>query len=143
MLRPRQRDLLTQLVFRWPDPCYVVLTAGGSHAVVVTASYGSHPLERMPRGFRALSVWQLRDAGFLTMTWVGTLPTYGWRHRTDTGLGWRVAVTPAGRVAIGAASEQEQRRAIAVSAMRRCREATRGAPDGVVDACIDELRGRG
>jgi hypothetical protein len=138
-----QRTLLQQLAFRWPDPCYLVITQRGHHALVVTSMLRSKTLHRLDHSYARRTVMGLRDAGLITMEErFGDIPEYDYRRPGDTWRGWLVAITPAGREAIGAVSETQQRRAQAIAAMQRCRDATRGTPEGAVDAAINELRNR-
>jgi hypothetical protein len=114
-----QRDLLRQLVFRWPHPCYLVITYRGHHALVVTTMMRSRGLERMPRGFMRATTVELAEAGLITMEErFHAIPSYGYRQPQDTDHGWLVGVTPAGRAAIGAVTEAQQRRAAAVAEAR-------------------------
>jgi hypothetical protein len=136
-----QRALLQQLAFRWPDLCYLVITQRGHHALVVTSMLRSKTLHRLDRGYERRTTIALKDTGLITMeVRFGDIPDYDYRHSGDTGHGWLVAITPAGREAIGAVSETQQRRAQAIATMQRCRDATRGTPKGTVDAAINELR---
>jgi hypothetical protein len=129
MLSKPQRDLLQQLVFRWPNPCYLVITQRGFHALVVTSMLRSKSLHRMPRGFMRATTMDLANAGLITLEdYSGDIPRYGYRVEGDTGHGWLVAITEAGRAAIGATSEAQQRRAQVIAAregIRRTAAASR------------------
>jgi hypothetical protein len=122
MLSKPQRDLLGQLVFRWPDPCYLVITQRGFHALVVTSMLRSKALHRMPRGFMRATTMDLADAGLIALeTCFGDIPRYGYRVEGDTDHGWVVSITEAGRAAIGAVSEVQQRRAQVIAAQEGIR----------------------
>lgn len=119
MTLPRpQRELLLQLVFRWPHPCFVVRSRYGHYALVVSAMSRSRPLERMDRGYSSETVDGLATAGLVTLTWVGEVPAFGFRRPFDGVHGSRIEVTPSGRAAINAVSEAQQRRAQAISEAR-------------------------
>lgn len=119
MTLPRpQRELLLQLVFRWPHPCFVVRSRYGHYALVVSAMSRSRPLERMDRGYSSETVDGLATAGLITVTWVGEVPAFGFRRPFDGVHGSRIEITPSGRAAINAVSEAQQRRAQAISEAR-------------------------
>jgi hypothetical protein len=112
-----QRDLLRQLVFRWPHPCYLVITGRGQHALVVSTMMRSRCLERMPHGFMRATTVGLAEAGLITLVErFLAIPRYGYRQPDDSDHGWLVEITAAGRAAIGAVTEAQQRRAQAISA---------------------------
>lgn len=101
MVSKSRRDLLRQLALRWPDPCYVVVTGQGRHALVVVSRLHSGALQRMPRSLTRATTIGARDAGLITMTWVAVIPRYGRRNAEGGSPGWLVAITPAGREALG------------------------------------------
>jgi hypothetical protein len=112
-----QRDLLRQLVFRWPHPCYLVITGRGQHALVVSTMMRSRCLERMSHGFMRATTVGLAEAGLITLVErFLAIPRYGYRQPDDSDHGWLVGITAAGRAAIGAVTEAQQRRAQAISA---------------------------
>jgi hypothetical protein len=112
-----QRDLLRQLVFRWPHPCYLVITGRGQHALVVSTMMRSRCLERMPHGFMRATTVGLAEAGLITLVErFLAIPRYGYRQPDDSDHGWLVEITAEGRAAINAVTEAQQRRAQAISA---------------------------
>lgn len=114
-----QRELLKQLVFRWPHPCFVVISGRGLHALVVTTMMRSRCLERLPRAYQRRTTVELREAGLITLEErFMAIPPYGFRDPADTDHGWLVTVTAAGRAAINAVTEEQQRRAQAISEAR-------------------------
>lgn len=120
-----QRELLKQLVFRWPHPCFVVISGRGLHALVVTTMMRPRCLERLPRAYQRRTTVELREAGLITLEErFMAIPPYGFRDPADTDHGWLVTVTAAGRAAINAVTEEQQRRAQAISAAEM---AARGA----------------
>jgi hypothetical protein len=74
----------------------------------------SKTLHRLDHGYERRTTIGLENAGLITMeSRFGDIPSYDYRRPGDTGHGWLVAITPAGREAIGAVSEEtvRQRRA--------------------------------
>lgn len=95
-----QRDLLSKLAFRCPDPCYLALTPRG-YALVVTTMLKSRSLERMDRSYLPDTVTSLQGAGLIELFEFAYIPEYGYRKPGDSSSGYPVAITSAGRKALG------------------------------------------
>lgn len=90
---PAGRDLLARLVFREPDPCYLVAAGRGREALVVTTMMGT--LEPARRYNRA-TLQDLAELGLVTYGETRELTPYErWGKKPQSG--YPVTLTEAGR----------------------------------------------
>lgn len=135
-LKRVHRDLLSRLSFRWPDPCYVVATRLGGRALIVTEMTPSKSLARVC-AFNLDTVNTCIRAGWVEVGPMHRVPPYVGAKGGDSQAGQRVWITPAGCVELGVPTPAQRQ---ILAAQARSRVATRGTPEGSVDAEIRAFR---
>lgn len=100
LTRP-QHDLLSRLSFRWPWPCFLVVTGRGTRSLVVTEMSESRSLARVC-GYAQSTVRGLaHDEQLIQVGEAQAMPDYSWRSPIDSTVGFPVSITSRGCVAIG------------------------------------------
>lgn len=89
-----QVDLLSRLSFRWPDPCYLVVSVGGRRALVVTEMSPDRSLARVC-AYNLATVNAVVKARWVELGEPQRVPDFSGRKR-DSDFGWRVRITSGG-----------------------------------------------
>jgi hypothetical protein len=145
-----QRDLLSILVFREPQGCWLVPTRSGAarYALVVPEMVRERTWARL-RTVGDPTVDKLLDAGLIRMGMrTSAIPQYSGRRPCDGTVGCLVHPSTAGYRAINAdpplsmplSCAPQGTVAMTAELMARIRDETRGLPEGCVDNEIRALR---